>query len=63
MFCEEVKYLFDSLKCKSIYNFFKCVFLDLFVVNLSFTVQINVLYKLEIEHFFVSGQTYKISRG
>ncbi len=24
MFCEGVKYLFDSLKCKSIYNFLKC---------------------------------------
>ncbi len=31
MFCEWVKYLFDSLKCKSIYYFFKCIFLDFFV--------------------------------
>ncbi len=46
MFCEGVKYLFDSLKCKSIYNFLKCVFLDFIFVIL-----------------FVSGQTYKISRG
>ncbi len=28
MFSEGVKYLFHSLKCESIYNFFKCTFLD-----------------------------------
>ncbi len=30
MFCEGVKYLFQSLKSKSIYNFFKMCFLDYF---------------------------------
>ncbi len=36
MFCEGVKYLFDSLKCKSIYNFFlnKFYFLLLFCLSL-----------------------------
>ncbi len=39
MFCEGVKYLFDSLKCNSIYNFFKMRFSGFF---LSLTVQINL---------------------
>ncbi len=30
MFCEGFKYLFDSLKCKSIYNFFECFFSGFF---------------------------------
>ncbi len=33
------------------------------VVILSLTVQINLPLKLHTDHFFVSGQTYKISRG
>ncbi len=41
MFCEGVKYLFHSLKCKSIDNFLKCIYLDFFVI-LSLTFQINV---------------------
>ncbi len=36
MYCEGVKYLFDSLKCKSIYNFFEmCFFLLLLLFCLS----------------------------
>ncbi len=43
MFCEGVKYLNHSLKCKSMYNFFKMrFFLDFVDVGLSLTVQINV---------------------
>ncbi len=38
---------YHSLKCKSIYNFFKCIFLDfVVVVILSLTVQINLPLKL-----------------
>ncbi len=44
IFCEVGQ--IHSLKCKSIHNFLKCVFLDLFVVILSLTVQINLLLKL-----------------
>ena len=58
---EGVKYLFPSLKCKSIYNIFKMCFSGFFVVILSLTVQINL--PLKSDNFFVSGQTYKISRG
>ncbi len=46
MFCEGVKYLFDSLKCKSIYNFFEMRFSGFFVVILSLPVQINLPLKL-----------------
>ncbi len=42
MFCEGVKYLFDSLKCKSIYinTFLKCIAI------LSLTVKTNLPLKL-----------------
>ena len=63
MFCKRVKYLLPSLKCKSIYNIFDMRFSVFFVVILSLPVQINPPLKLETDHFFVSGQTYKISRG
>ncbi len=46
MFCEGVKYLFDWLKCKSIYNFFEMCFLDFFVIILSLNVKINLPLKL-----------------
>ncbi len=63
-FAKGIKYLFDSLKCKSIHNFFLngffCIFL---VVILSLTVQINLSLKLQTDNFFVSGKTYKISMG
>ncbi len=45
MFSEGVKYLFHSLKYESIYNFFKCTFLDFYVVILSLTVKINLPLK------------------
>ncbi len=32
-------------------------------VILSLTVKINLPLKLDTDHFFASGQTYKISRG
>ncbi len=32
MFCEGFKYLFDSLKCKSIYNFFEMFFSGFFLL-------------------------------
>ncbi len=41
-----VKFLFDSLKCKSIYNFFEMFFWMFFVVILSLTVQINLPLQL-----------------
>ena len=44
-------------------TFLTCVFLDFFVVILSLTDQINLPLKLKTDHFFVSGQIYKISRG
>ncbi len=46
-------------KCKSMYNFLKWFF----VVVLSLTVKINLTLNVYTDHFFVSGQTYKISRG
>ncbi len=47
MFCKGVKYfLFYSLKCKSIYNFFEMCFSGFFVVILSLTVQINLPLQL-----------------
>ncbi len=46
MFCEGVKYLFDSLKYKSIYNFFEMRCSGFLVVILSLTVQINIPLKL-----------------
>ncbi len=45
MICEAVKHLFDSLKCKSMYNFFEMCFLDFFDVILSLTCQINLPLK------------------
>ncbi len=42
MFCEGVKYLFDSLKCKSMYNFSEMCFSGFFLFILSLTVQINL---------------------
>ncbi len=39
-----------------------CLF-GFFVVLLSLTVKINLPLKLWTDHYFVSGQTYKISRG
>ncbi len=56
MFCEGVKYLFDSLKCKSIYNFFEMRFSGFFCCY-------SVSQCSNTDHFFVSGQMYKISRG
>ncbi len=35
MFCEGVKYLFDTLKCKSIYNFFEMRFSRFFCYSVS----------------------------
>ncbi len=46
MFYEGVKYLFDSLKCKLIYNFFEMRFSGFFVVILSLTVKLNLPLKL-----------------
>ncbi len=46
MFCNGVKYLFDSLKCKSIYSFFEMRFSGFFIIILSLTVQINLPLKL-----------------
>ncbi len=46
MFYEGVKYLFNSLKCKSIYNFFQKRFSGFFVVIPSLTVQIHLPLKL-----------------
>ncbi len=60
-FWSPAKYLFHSLKGKSIHNFFEMQFSGFFVVIL--TVQINLALKLSTGHFFVSGQTHKISRG
>ncbi len=51
-FCEGVKYLFHSLKCKSIYNFLNAFFLDFLVVILS-----------HCSNKPVSGHIYKIIRG
>ncbi len=46
MSCEGVKYVFDTLQSKSIYNFIMCFYGFVFVIILSFTVQINLLLKL-----------------
>ncbi len=43
MFCEGVTYLFDSLKCKSIYNFFE---MDIFVF---------ILYKALLNSHWIVG--------
>ncbi len=42
MFCKGVKYLFESLNCKSIYNFFWNAYFGIFFVILSLTVKINL---------------------
>ncbi len=52
MFAKGVKYLFESLKCKSIYNFFKMRFLDFVVVILSLTVQINLPLIIDWSFFY-----------
>ncbi len=39
------------------------LFLDFVIVILSLTVQMNLPLKWLTDHFFVSEQTYKISRG
>ncbi len=62
MFCEGVKYLFHSLKCKSDFekkNFFEMRFSGFVVVILSLTVQINLPLKLQTDHFLSVGKCTK----
>ncbi len=49
------------IKYKTIRNLFRCVFLDFFCYSVS--VEISLPFKLWTDHFFISVQTYNISRG
>ncbi len=40
---QEIKYLFDSLNCKSIYNFLKCIFLNFSVFHCSNIPTIKII--------------------
>ncbi len=63
MVCEGVKYLFDSLKCKSIYNFFEMRFSGFFCCYSVSHCTNKPTIKIIDWSFLCHWQKYKISRG